>query len=145
MMLHYEKWKKKRYEFYFDNDRQNDRENDQIMTWSEILFQPKYRSWSDQRSHLPKWSWSDRRSRKMWSCQSLIVFCNFDFKYFNFTNFSVMKDELSLAGETEDVLAVKAEIMKLFKDIVSIHVLYFCKYNPRVVFVVRVGCVFLQI
>ena len=30
-----------------------------------------------------------------------------------------MKDELSLAGETEDVQAVKAKIMKLFKDIVS--------------------------
>ena len=29
----------------------------------------------------------------------------------------VMKDELSLAGETEDVQAVKAKIMKLFKDI----------------------------
>ena len=46
-----------------------------------------------------------------------------------------MKDELSLAGETEDVQAVKAKIMKLFKDIVStlvtlpIHFkLYFCVF-----------------
>ena len=31
-----------------------------------------------------------------------------------------MKDELSVAGETEGVQAVKAEIMKMFKDIVSI-------------------------
>ena len=50
-----------------------------------------------------------------------------------------MKDELSLAGETEDVQAVKAKIMKLFKDIVStcltIHFkLYFCEYNPRIVY-----------
>ena len=35
-----------------------------------------------------------------------------------------MKDELSLAGETEDVQAVKAKIMKLFKDIVSTSVTY---------------------
>merc|ERR1712038_2165812 len=35
----------------------------------------------------------------------------------NIPPLSVMKDELSLAGETEDVQAVKAKIMKLFKDI----------------------------
>merc|ERR1719192_2506378 len=35
----------------------------------------------------------------------------------NIPPLSVMKDELSLAGETEDVQAVKAQIMKLFKDI----------------------------
>jgi polyribonucleotide nucleotidyltransferase len=35
----------------------------------------------------------------------------------NIPPLSVMKDELSLAGETEDVLAVKAEIVKLWKDI----------------------------
>ena len=37
-----------------------------------------------------------------------------------------MKDELSLAGETEDVQAVKAKIMKLFKDIVSTLNVLFC-------------------
>ena len=35
-----------------------------------------------------------------------------------------MKDELSVAGETEGVQAVKAEIMKMFKDIVSIKVYF---------------------
>ena len=38
----------------------------------------------------------------------------------NIPPLSVMKDELSVAGETEGVQAVKAEIMKMFKDIVSI-------------------------
>lgn len=32
----------------------------------------------------------------------------------------VMKDDITLAGETEGVQAVKAKIMKMFKDIVSI-------------------------
>merc|ERR1719412_1074122 len=35
----------------------------------------------------------------------------------NIPPLSVMKDELSVAGETEGVQAVKAEIMKMFKDI----------------------------
>merc|ERR1719412_583800 len=35
----------------------------------------------------------------------------------NIPPLSVMKDELSLAGETEGVMAVKEEIMKMFKDI----------------------------
>ena len=37
----------------------------------------------------------------------------------NIPPLSVMKDELSVAGETEGVQAVKAKIMKVFKDIVS--------------------------
>ena len=37
----------------------------------------------------------------------------------NIPPLSVMKDELSVAGETEGVQAVKAKILKIFKDIVS--------------------------
>ena len=36
----------------------------------------------------------------------------------------VMKDEISVAGETEGVQSVKNKIMDLFKDIVSS--IYFC-------------------
>lgn len=38
----------------------------------------------------------------------------------NIPPLSVNKDELSVAGETEGVQAVKGKIMKLFKDIVSL-------------------------
>ena len=38
----------------------------------------------------------------------------------NIPPLSVMKDELSVAGETEGVQAVKAKILKIFKDIVSL-------------------------
>ena len=43
----------------------------------------------------------------------------------NIPPLSVMKDELSVAGETEGVQAVKAKIMKVFKDIVSFRIFDF--------------------
>ena len=47
----------------------------------------------------------------------------------------VMKDEISVAGETEGVQSVKAKIMELFKDIVS-YTFYFCTLFSMV----HMGC-----
>ena len=50
----------------------------------------------------------------------------------------VMKDEISVAGETEGVQSVKAKIMELFKDIVS-YTFYFCTLFSMVLMGCRVS------